>query len=159
MANPFKSSRWFHKIVNLTITPWFRLMPMPRGYAVITVTGRKTGRPRSRPVRAIPAGATLYAVAVLGKNSDWLKNVRKTPLVGVKLGSRTRRGTARELTDAVESERARRLYAGTTVPYDYVDYVSVQWGWPSKRSIRRALDDWLSNGTMLAIDLDAETVD
>src|SRR5260370_33844754 len=110
MANPFRPSCRFHKVVNLAITPWFRLMPMPRGYAVIRVTVRKTGRPRSRPVRAIPSGATLYAVAVLGENSDWLKNVRKTPLVGVKLGSGTRRGTVRELTDEVEVARARSLY-------------------------------------------------
>jgi len=154
MANPFKRSRWFHWIVNHTINPWFRLMPMPRGYAVITVTGRKTGRPRSLAVRAILADATLYVVAALGQNSDWLKNARKTPNVRAKLGRRTRRGVAREVTDAAESARARSLYVETTVPYDYVDYVSVQWGWPSKRSIRKAAEEWVNNGTPVAIDLE-----
>jgi len=154
MANPFKRSRWFHWIVNHTINPWFRLMPMPRGYAVITVTGRKTGRPRSLTVRAILADATLYVVAALGQNSDWLKNARKMPNVRVKLGRRTRRGVAREVTDATESARARSLYVETTVPYDYVDYVSVQWGWPTKQSIRRAAEEWIDNGTLVAIDLE-----
>jgi deazaflavin-dependent oxidoreductase (nitroreductase family) len=128
-----------------------------RGYAVITVTGRKTGRPRSLAVRAIPAGATPYVVAALGQNSDWLKNARKTPNVEAKLGWRTRPGVAREVTDATESASARRLYVETTVPYDYVDYVSVQWGWPSKRSIRRAAEEWINNGTLVAIDLEAGT--
>jgi deazaflavin-dependent oxidoreductase (nitroreductase family) len=156
MANPFKRSRWFHKIVNRTIAPWFRLLPMPRGYAVITVTGRKTGRPRSRAVRAIPSGETLYVVAALGQNSDWLKNARKTPNVKAKLGWRTRRGLAREVTDVAESPRARSLYVERIVPYDFVDYVSVQWGWPGKRSLRKAAEEWVDNGTLVAIDLEAE---
>jgi hypothetical protein len=85
-----------------------------------------------------------------------LRNARKTPNVKAKLGWRTRRGVAREVTDAVESARARSLYLETTVPCDYVDYVSVQWGWPSKRSIRRAAEEWINNGTLVAIDLEAE---
>ena len=110
MANPFKRSRWFHWIVNHTINPWFRLMPMPRGYAVITVTGRKTGRPRSLAVRAILADATLYVVAALGQNSDWLKNARKMPNVRVKLGRRTRFGGVGHLTRHASTGPTAELY-------------------------------------------------
>src|SRR3970282_2205747 len=79
VANPFAFSRWYHKLSNIFVAPQFRVLPMPRGFVLLTVTGRRTGKRRRRPIRAIRRGDTFYAVAVLGERSDWLRNVRRQP--------------------------------------------------------------------------------
>src|SRR5438094_9741188 len=99
MANPFAKSRLFHKLANYSGPPaFFRVLPLPRGFALLTVTGRKTGRRRRRPIRAIRDGTTLYAVAILGAQSDWLRNRRadrkaQAPLAVRKRGTNTRETT------------------------------------------------------------------
>jgi len=85
MPNPFAKSRWFHKLANVTGGPQlFRAFPVPRGFALLRVRGRRTGKLRDRPIRAVRNGEGLYAVAIMGKRSDWLRNARKNPEVRVK---------------------------------------------------------------------------
>ena len=155
MPNPFAKSRAFHKLSNVFVSPMFRLLPMPRGFVLLTVKGRRSGKPRRRPVRAIRRGDTLYAVAILGERSDWLRNVRANPEVGAKVGARTRKGEAREVTDAEERAAAVELYADTVVGYDYIDYATVHWAFPTRRSIRKAHREWVEDGAIVAIDLQA----
>src|SRR5258708_22671567 len=47
----------------------------------ITVTGRKSGRSLSYPVWFVLEGDKLYLLPVRGCDTDWYKNVRKTPTV------------------------------------------------------------------------------
>jgi deazaflavin-dependent oxidoreductase (nitroreductase family) len=47
----------------------------------LTVTGRRSGRESSRPVWFVREGETLYLVPVSGSDSDWYKNVVKTPAI------------------------------------------------------------------------------
>jgi deazaflavin-dependent oxidoreductase (nitroreductase family) len=155
VPNPFAKSRTFHKLSNIFVSPMFRLLPMPRGFALLTVTGRASGKPRRRPIRAIRRNETLYAVAILGERSDWLRNVRANPEVRVKIGARTGKGTAREVTDEEERASAAELYAETVVGYDYVDYPTVHWAFPTPRSIRKAHREWVEGGTIVAVDLPA----
>ncbi len=157
MPNPFAFSRWFHRLSNIFVAPQFRLLPMPRGFVLLTVTGRRSGKPRRRPVRAIRQGDTFYAVAVLGERSDWLRNVRKDPAVRVKVVLRTRAGRAREVIDAPERDSAVELYVNGVVPYDYMDYAMVHWGFPTRRKIIRAHEEWVKRGVLVAIDLEQET--
>ncbi len=154
MANPFAGSRGYARLSNLLMVPLFRLLPVSRGFALLTVTGRRSGKARRRPVRAVRRGDTLYAVAMLGERSDWLRNVRKKPLVGVKLGSRRLAGRAREVTDAAEAAAALAAYVGEVVPADYVDYASYHWGWPTRRKIQEAHRRWAEKGIMVAIDIE-----
>ena len=49
----------------------------------ITVIGRKSGRRISNPVWFVQEGERLYLVPVHGSDSDWFKNVRKTPMIRV----------------------------------------------------------------------------
>jgi len=153
MPNPFAKSRWYHKLSNIFVAPGFRLLPMPRGFVLLTVTGRRTGLTRRRPVRAVRRDNTFYAVAVLGERSDWLRNVRANPTMGLKVGGRTHEGQAREVADAGEREEAGRLYAEQVFPYDYIDYPTVHWAWPGRRAIVKAHRQWLRNGVLVAIDL------
>lgn len=49
----------------------------------ITVTGRVSGRKISNPVWFVHEGDTLYLLPVRGSDSDWYKNLLKTPTIGV----------------------------------------------------------------------------
>src|SRR5262245_31853901 len=45
----------------------------------ITVTGRVSGRKISNPVWFVHEGEKLYLLPVKGSDSDWYKNILKTP--------------------------------------------------------------------------------
>lgn len=155
MANPFVRSRWFHRLANVSgMWIFFRLLPVPRGFALLTVTGRRSGKRRRRPIRAIRDGATLYVVAILGERSDWLRNVRANPRASVRLSTRTRPVTIREITEPSERQNAAELYVETVVPYDYFDVPIVDWTWPSASRIRRSHREWLERGTLVALALE-----
>ena len=155
MANPFARSRWFHRLANVSgMWVFFRLLPVPRGFALLTATGRRSGKRRRRPIRAIRDGATIYAVAILGERSDWLRNVRANPRATARLSTRTRPVAMREITDSSEREKAEQLYLETVVPYDYFDVPIVDWTWPSASRIRRSHQEWLKRGTLVALELE-----
>src|SRR5947209_18401689 len=47
----------------------------------LTVTGRASGRKISNPVWFVQEAKTLYLLLVKGSDSDWYKNVLKTPSI------------------------------------------------------------------------------
>jgi deazaflavin-dependent oxidoreductase (nitroreductase family) len=156
MANPFAKSRWFHRLANYSgMWVFFRLLPAPRGFALLTVTGRRTGKRRRRPIRAIRDGTTLYAVAILGERSDWLRNLRANPRATARVGTRTRDIDMREITDPTEREKAEHLYVETVAPYDYFDVPIVDWTFPTPARIRKSHRDWLHRGILVALDLES----
>lgn len=155
MANPFAKSRWFHRLANYSGPPaFFRVLPLPRGFALLTVTGRRTGKRRRRPIRAIRDGSTLYAVAILGENSDWLRNLRANPRATARVGMRTRGVTLREFADPAQREEAEQLYVETVFPYDYFDVPIVDWTVPTPSRIRESHHEWLKRGTLVALELE-----
>jgi len=155
VANPFANSRLFHRLANYSGPPaFFRVLPLPRGFTLLTVTGRRSGKHRRRPIRAIRDGSTLYAVAILGERSDWLRNLRANPNAQARVGVRTRQITMREITDPSEHEKATQLYVETVVPYDYFDVPIVDWTFPSPSRIRKSHRDWLGRGILVALELE-----
>ncbi len=138
----------------MLVSPLFRLWPLPRGFVLVTVTGRRSGKPRHRPIRAVRRGGTFYALALLGERSDWLRNADKNPKVRIKAGRRTQGAVARRVSSSAEREAAIQLYVREVFPYDYVDYVSVHWGWPTHRKIQEAHRRWVDEGIMVAIDVE-----
>ncbi len=154
MANPFAGSRTYARLANMFMVPLFSLFPVPRGFALLTVTGRRSGRRRQRPVRAVRQNDTLYAVAMMGERSDWLRNVRKEPRIGIKLGRRRHESLVREVTDGPEREAALELYVQNVFPADYSDYAAYHWGWPTRRKIEEAHRRWAAEGVLVAIELD-----
>lgn len=145
--------RWYLRLGNLTAPRIFQMLPVPRGFALLRLRGRKTGRLRLRPVRAIRDNDTLYAVALGRERADWLHNARANPEIRVKVGTRTRPGRVREMTDVTETARATEIYVSTVVTYDYQDYPMVHWDFPTRRKIIEAHRRWVEDGTMVAIDL------
>ena len=54
----------------------------------ITVTGRKSGRRISNPVWFVLEGEKLYLLPVKGSDSDWYKNILKTPMMDLNAGGK-----------------------------------------------------------------------
>jgi deazaflavin-dependent oxidoreductase (nitroreductase family) len=154
MPNPFAGTRGYARLANMFMVPLFSLLPVPRGFALLTVTGRRSGRRRQRPVRAVRRDDTLYAVAMLGERADWLRNVRKQPRVGAKVGRQRYEGTAREISDRAERDAALELYVKEVFPVDYSDYATYHWSWPTRRKMEEAHRRWATEGILVAIDLE-----
>jgi deazaflavin-dependent oxidoreductase (nitroreductase family) len=154
MPNPFAGSRGYARLSMIIMVPLFTLFPVPRGFALLTVTGRRSGRRRRRPVRAVRRDDTVYTVAMMGERAEWLRNVRANPHVSIKLGLREHEGTARQLEDPSEWEEGFAAFTGVVNAQDYVDYVSFFWGFPTRRKIQRALETWAREGILVAIDLE-----
>lgn len=70
----------------------------------ITVTGRRSGRKFSTPVWFVQEGERLYLVPVTGTDSDWYKNVRKTPIIRVATRQEAMDASATPITDAARVE-------------------------------------------------------
>lgn len=80
-------------------------------YCYLTTTGRVTGTPRRIEIwfaidRDQP---TLYMLSGGGDRSDWVKNLRRDPVVTIEVGPDTFTGRARVITNPSEAERARTL--------------------------------------------------
>jgi len=68
----------------------------------ITVTGRTSGRSLSYPVWFALEGDKLYLIPVRGSDTDWYKNVRKTPTIRLEARGKTFTTSARLLTDQAQ---------------------------------------------------------
>ncbi|EFH86092.1 nitroreductase/quinone reductase family protein [Ktedonobacter racemifer] len=71
----------------------------------ITVTGRTSGRPISLPIWFALDGNKLYLIPVKGSETDWYKNVLKTPIIRLTARGETLTTNARFLTDEVQLDR------------------------------------------------------
>src|SRR3954462_11265506 len=82
---------------------------VPRGWALLETTGRRSGLPRRVPVGDGLRGAQFWIVAEHGRHADYVRNIEHDPRVRVKVGRSWRTGTARVLPDDDPRERLRRL--------------------------------------------------
>jgi deazaflavin-dependent oxidoreductase (nitroreductase family) len=155
MANPFAKSRTFHRIGHVTNTIPLKAMT-PGGIAVVTTTGRKSGRRRARAMRAVRDGDRLYAVSILGPTADWVANLKADPNVTVKVGGTTYRATGRVITDPQELQKAADAYRPIAGWYDYFDYANFVWSIPGKSKLLRAHDEWFKTGTPVVFELNGE---
>ncbi len=64
----------------------------------ITVTGRTSGRSLSYPVWFALEGEKLYLIPVKGSDTEWYKNLRKTPTIRLEARGKTFTTNARLLT-------------------------------------------------------------
>ena len=68
----------------------------------ITVTGRTSGRSLSYPVWFALEGEKIYLIPVKGSDTDWYKNLRKTPTIRLEARGKTFTTSARLLTGEAE---------------------------------------------------------
>jgi deazaflavin-dependent oxidoreductase (nitroreductase family) len=68
----------------------------------ITVTGRTSGRSLTYPVWFALDGDKLYLIPVKGSDTNWYKNLRKTPTIRLEARGKTFTASARLLTDEAQ---------------------------------------------------------
>jgi deazaflavin-dependent oxidoreductase (nitroreductase family) len=76
---------------------------------VLTVPGRRTGKPRSTPVSPLTVSGRRYVVAGL-PDSDWARNVRAAGHGQLSRGRRHKPVTLTEVTDSPLKEQVMRAY-------------------------------------------------
>lgn len=149
------------RLLSAGMAPFFRLRT-PRGYGILTTTGRKTGLPRPKCVRIFRDGDRAYLVQLMpphvtvqrpGQVNAWLHNVRADPNVTVKLPGGAYSGVAREITDPGELATARALLCDTVVFLDFGECALHLRGLPSRAKIRELHAYWFDTGRAVAIDL------
>jgi deazaflavin-dependent oxidoreductase (nitroreductase family) len=68
----------------------------------LTTTGRTSGRQSSRPVWFVLQGESLYLLPVTGSDSQWYKNLLKTPTIRLAAEGTECSAQATPLTDAAK---------------------------------------------------------
>ena len=106
-------------------------------YCYLTTTGRVSGKLREIEIWFMLQGNTLYMLSGGGDRSNWVKNLRKTPTVSVRIAKHAFVGLAREVVDAAEDSLARRLL---TTKYQ---------GWREGRE----MSEWGKTAKPIAVDL------
>lgn len=150
--NPLVQTPKGGRLLSGAMLPWFTIRP-PEGNGVLTTTGRKTGKARSRCVRAIRRGDRVYVVAIGGEHSGWLKNVRANPRVRLRIRGGTYEGVARELSDPDELAEAKAAYCEEINRFDYLENRAHRTGRPTKEKIVELHRTWFEGGVPLVIEL------
>jgi deazaflavin-dependent oxidoreductase (nitroreductase family) len=83
--------------------------PVDLDYCYVTTTGRRTGSPHTIEIWFALHGETVYLLSGGGDASDWVRNIRVDPTVGLRLGDRDMICRARIVEDEREDALARRL--------------------------------------------------
>ena len=154
--NPLVQTPTGGRILSAVMLPWFRVMP-PKGCGVLTTTGRKTGKPRPRCVRAIRRGDKAYLVAIGGEQSRWLKNIRANPNVRLRIPGGEYRGMARELRDTAERAEAKVAYCEAINAFDYLENRAHRKGRPTREKIVELHRAWFEGGVPLVVELRDKT--
>jgi deazaflavin-dependent oxidoreductase (nitroreductase family) len=76
----------------------------------ITVTGRTSGRPISLPIWFALDGNTLYLIPVKGSETEWYKNVLKTPTIQLSAHGKTLTTSARLLTNEAQLDQVLKRF-------------------------------------------------
>jgi deazaflavin-dependent oxidoreductase (nitroreductase family) len=152
------------QILSGLMRPGYTFGSVPSGHAVLSTTGRKTGKPRRKVIRAIPQGDCVYIVQLrppaVAINTPlalaaWVLNIRANPHVQLKLGRRTCAATMREIEDPAELTRARKIFCEPVHLVDYPECVIHLKGRPSARKIRDLHRYWFDTGVPLVAELEA----
>lgn len=78
-------------------------------YCYVTTTGRSSGRPHTIEIWFALEGDRVYLLSGGGEASDWVRNVRAHPTVGLRIGDRDFLARAYVVEQPEEDEAARRL--------------------------------------------------
>jgi deazaflavin-dependent oxidoreductase (nitroreductase family) len=150
--NPFLRSAAGVRALSVLQRPFFALLPPP-GFGVLTTTGRKTGKTRRTPVRAIRRGNRAHLVAIAGDRNAWLKNARANPNVRLRVRGGMFSGVARELREEAETRDAMAAYCETVNWFDYFECAIWRKGRPARSKISDLHRTWFEQGIPVVIDL------
>lgn len=149
------------RILSAMMLPLFLLRP-PTGFALLSTTGRKTGKTRSRCIRATRRGDRVYIVQLRPPElamarptsvAGWVWNIRHTPRVTLRMRGGTFTGVARELTDPTELARAREAVCTTVNRFDYGECVVHLRGRPTRAKVEQLHRYWFDTGITIVVEL------
>jgi deazaflavin-dependent oxidoreductase (nitroreductase family) len=83
--------------------------PADLDYCYVTTTGRRSGSLHTIEIWFALHEGRLYLLSGGGEGSDWVKNLKVHPTVGVRMGDRDMICRAYVVQDSAEDELARRL--------------------------------------------------
>jgi hypothetical protein len=138
------------------------LLSPPKGYGILTTTGRRTGKHRRKCIRVAQHENRAYLVQLVpphlavtrpGAVSGWLWNIRSDPRVRLRIKGGTYTGLAREIVDAGELHAARSILCDTVFSGDFGEASLHLRGLPTQRKIRELHQYWFDTGYPIAIDL------
>jgi deazaflavin-dependent oxidoreductase (nitroreductase family) len=152
--NPFLRSARGVRALSVLQRPFFTVLPPP-GFGVLTTTGRRTGKTRRTPVRAIRRGNYAYLVAIGGGRNAWLKNIRANPHVRLRVQGGTLSGVAGEPDVGAEALDAKAAYCETVNWFDYFECSIWRKGRPTRSKIKQLHRTWFEKGTPVVIELGA----
>ena len=133
--------------------PLFQVRP-PRDYGILTTTGRKTGRRRSRCVRVARRGDRAYLVAIKGANSTfWAKNVLANPEVKLRLRDGRFSGRARKELTPEERAEGREAYSENVGWFERGEWRIWGEGGFSPEQSRELHREWFDTGTPFVVEL------
>lgn len=150
------------QILSGLMRPGYTFGSVPSGHAVLTTTGRKTGKPRHKVIRAILQGDRVYIVQLRPPAvavdtplavAAWVLNIRADPHVRLKLSRRTCAATMREIEEPAELSRAREIFCEPVHLVDYPECVIHLKGRPSARKVRDLHRYWFDTGVPLVAEL------
>ena len=104
-------------------------------FIYLTTTGRKTGKPHTVELWFATSGNRVY-LSHEGKETDWMKNIRKNSSVNIRIGKVQLTGTASETNEGSESREAGKKAL-------YEKYYG-----PATKAV---LDDWFELSKVLEI--------
>lgn len=78
-------------------------------FCYVTTTGRSSGRPHTIEIWFALHDGKVYMLSGGGDASDWVKNIRVNPTVGLRIGDRDMIARAYVVEDREEDALARRL--------------------------------------------------
>jgi deazaflavin-dependent oxidoreductase (nitroreductase family) len=108
VPKPYRKSYW-RRALNALVRPLARLgLTGPRTH-LLTVPGRKTGKPWSTPVSIVRNGDARWLVAPYGER-NWVKNARAAGWVELRRGRRRERLSVEELPPEQAVPVLRRYY-------------------------------------------------
>ncbi|MDQ3983020.1 MAG: nitroreductase family deazaflavin-dependent oxidoreductase [Actinomycetota bacterium] len=150
--NPLTTTPLGGRILSASQLLWFTLFP-PRGFGVLTTTGRRTGKRRRKCVRAIRDGDKAYLVSLRGPYAAWMRNIRANPKVELRIRGGRFAGVARDVIYPEERARAEDVYCGTVNRFDRLEYRMHRKGRPTADAVRALHRHWFAVGTPLVVEL------
>ena len=108
------------RAANRLVRILLRLGLMPGPTYLLTVRGRRTGRPMSTPVTLVEEGEHRWLVAPYG-DVGWVRNARAAGQVTLSRGSRSETLPVRELSPAEAAEVLQRYVTRVPITRPYFD--------------------------------------
>ncbi|MGH3723916.1 MAG: nitroreductase/quinone reductase family protein [Mycobacterium sp.] len=102
--------RVVHTVQKYLVNPVGRRLPV----TMLETTGRSSGQPRRTAIGGRLVGNEFWLVSEHGEHSDYVRNIKASPAVRLRIRDRWRTGTAHLLPDDDAAARLRQLPTGNS---------------------------------------------